>query len=262
MRLPHALLQITRPSSSLLTFLSVLIPVYVRTNDFGISLRRSLPLLFASMCTFIGNDLDDTEKDRINHPERPLPSGRIAPSVAASAYFVSLLLGLLSIRFYVGTNRIAFLYYALLATWISYHYVVEYLPTIKALYVASVSILPVLIVAAYYPSEHTPRHVAAALFLFMLGRELCKDLPDRAGDPKSRLHSVQPLAVARSAFAIQAVGLILLGLRISGPLTGTIFVAMSVGIVVAYLCWFRGERLLTALRIMQVVLFLGLCFLL
>jgi geranylgeranylglycerol-phosphate geranylgeranyltransferase len=262
MSLPRALLQITRPSSTLLTFFSVFVPVYVRTSDLGISLRRSLPLLFVSICTFIGNDLDDIDKDRINHPERPLPSGQIAPAIAASAYFISLVLGLLSVRFYVGTNKIAFLYYALLATWISYHYVVEYLPAIKASYVASVSVLPVLIIAAYYPTELTPRYVAVALFLFMLGRELCKDLPDRAGDPKSVLHSVRPLSVARFAFTIQAIGLVLLGLRVRDLLTGIIFVTMFTCVAGAYLCWFRWARVVTALRIMQGVLFLGLCFLL
>jgi len=262
MSLPRALLQITRPSSTLLTFLSVLVPIYVRTSDLGISLRRALPLLFASICTFIGNDLDDIDKDRINHPDRPLPSGHVAPAIAASAYFISLILGLLSVRFYVGTNRIAFLYYALLATWISYHYVVEFLPAIKAPYVASVSVLPVLIIAAYYPSEPTPRYVAVALFLFMLGRELCKDLPDRPGDPKSVLHLVRPTSVARFAFIIQVIGLVLLGLRVRDLFTGTIFAAMLACVAFAYLCWFRWARVVTALRVMQGVLFLGLCFLL
>jgi geranylgeranylglycerol-phosphate geranylgeranyltransferase len=255
-------LQITRPSSSLLTFLSVLIPVFVRTGDFSLSFRRSVPLLFVSMCTFIANDLDDADKDRINHPDRPLASGRLAPATAAVAYFASLMFALLSTRFYVGTSRIAFLYYVMLATWISYHYVVEYLPVIKPVYVAAVATLPVTIVAAFYPTETALRRVVIVLFLFALGRELCKDLPDRAGDPKSPLHFISAQNVARFAFSVQVIGLGFLTFNVKNILGIVLFITMTVLLVTAGLFWFRSTRFLAALRLMQAILFLGLYFLL
>jgi geranylgeranylglycerol-phosphate geranylgeranyltransferase len=258
----RAALQIVRPYSSLLTFLSILIPVFTRTNDFNLSLRRSIPLLFISMCTFIANDLDDIEKDTINHPDRPLPSGELTPTVAAIAYFVSLVLALFATRFGIGSTRISFLYYLLLTACISYTYVVEYLAVIKPVYVAGTSVLPVLILIAYFPHETTLYRVAMALFLFMLGRELFKDLLDRAGDPKSALHSIAPRHVAIFAFAIQWIGLLLMTPRAQSVVAAVDLAAMSALLVTAGFYWFRLKRVASALAVMKAVIFLGLYFLL
>ncbi|HKN58032.1 MAG TPA: UbiA family prenyltransferase [Gemmatimonadaceae bacterium] len=236
-------------------------PVYVRTGDAPLSLRRSAPLLLVSVCTFIANDLDDAEKDRVNHPDRPLASGELAPTVAAIIYFLCLITTLLSIRLYIGATPMAFLYYATLTTWISYHYVVEYLPSIKAFYVATVSTLPVVIVAAFFANEITLRYVTVALFFFMLGRELCKDLPDRPGDPTSRLHSVNPRRVAVVAFVIELFGLTLLTLVVSNWFGAAVLGTMAMFVTIAGLCWFRWHRTLVALKLMQCTLFLGLCLL-
>jgi len=111
---------------------------------------EQFPLLFTCVCTFIGNDLDDVERDRVNHPERPLPAGELSAAVAGIMYFTCLSLALFSTRHYV-TPGIAFWYYGLIAISISYGYVVECFPSLKAPYVAVVSSIPVLIVAAWYP---------------------------------------------------------------------------------------------------------------
>src|ERR1017187_7491524 len=76
----RAIIQLTRVDSSVMGFLCLFIPVYARTGDVGLSLGRAIPLLFICMCTFIANDLDDFERDRINHPERPLPGHRLSPT--------------------------------------------------------------------------------------------------------------------------------------------------------------------------------------
>ena len=169
MRLLRATVQILRLDMSLLAFLSIFVPVLVRTNDLRESVRKAAPLLFIGMCTFIINDLDDIEKDRTNHPSRPLPSGQIQPVFVAVLYFMCLAGALLTTLFCITGEYVVFLYYLVLTLCISYSYVVEYLPAFKALYVAGASAIPVLIVIAYYPNETTLYLVAAANFSFMLG---------------------------------------------------------------------------------------------
>ena len=119
MQILRAILRLTRLDSSLLALLAVFLPLWVRTGNLAQSLGRALPLLFSFMCTFIANDLDDVEKDRVNHPDRPLPARQITPALAAVLYFTCLALALFSTRCYVSPG-IAFLYYSLIALLISY----------------------------------------------------------------------------------------------------------------------------------------------
>lgn len=76
----RAILRLTQVDSSMLSFLAIFLPLSVRTKDLGLSFSRAIPLLFTGMCTFIANDLNDIEKDRVNHPERPLPVRHLTPN--------------------------------------------------------------------------------------------------------------------------------------------------------------------------------------
>jgi 4-hydroxybenzoate polyprenyltransferase len=260
-RLARATIRIIRPYSSLLAFLSILVPLLARSGNLSLSLQKAIPLLFASMCTFIVNDLDDIEKDKINHPERPLPAGELKPVLAVVLYFACLGAALFTIRFFVGTNHLSFLYYTLLVTCISYGYVVEYLGGIKPLYVAGTSSIPILVIVYLYPRESLLYRVAVANFFFMLGRELCKDLLDRPGDPVSFLHKFEPRRLATFAFASQLAGLFLLLLQVEDLLGFVNIVLMAVVFALACLYWFRWQRPMLATQLMKGILFLGLYFL-
>src|SRR4051812_27541895 len=180
MRLARSFLKLTRLDSSLLVALAVFIPLFSRTKDLGLSLSKATPLLFIGMCTFIANDLDDIEKDLINHPERPLPSGSINPAFAAMLYFCCLVAALFTTKFYVQP-KIAFLYYLLLMLSISYRYVVDCFPGFKSPYVAGATSIPVLIVATSYPEEAGLFLFAISGFFFFLGRGLFIGPLDRTG---------------------------------------------------------------------------------
>ena len=262
MRIFHSIVRIVRLPSSLLAFASVLLPLLARTSDLHLSLQRALPLLFGSMCAFIINDLDDAEKDKINHPDRPLPSKELQPALVAVLYYFCLASALLSIRFGVGAHRIAFFYYVGIAVAISYRYVVEYLPILKPIYVALTSTGPVIVIVQFYPHEVSLYAVALAIFFFMLGRELCKDLPDRLGDPESFLHTIEPRHVAIISGVCQTAGIVLIALRVETPIGALNILLMTILVVVSYVYWLRWGRLTTALGLMKGVLFLGLFFLL
>lgn len=262
MQLAKVVLRLVRPYSSLLAFLSILIPVFVRTADIALSLTRAAPLLFVSMCTFLSNDLDDIEKDKINHPDRPLPGGHLTPAFVTILYYICLALALFTTRHLAISSHISFLYYLLLILCISYHYVVEYLPGFKPIYVAAASSIPVIILVAYYPNETALYRVAIALFAFMLGREVCKDLLDRAGDPVSFLHRIPVTRMAMFAFSSQAIGLILLTPQVVDAYRFIDLASMTTLLAAAYYFWFHLERRVVAIALMKLSIFLGLYFLL
>jgi geranylgeranylglycerol-phosphate geranylgeranyltransferase len=213
------------------------------------------------MCTFISNDLSDIERDRINHPDRPLPSGYLAPSFVTVIYFTCLTLALFTTHRFVQTP-ISFLYYLLLSFCISYNYIVAHLPLFKATYVAGASSVPILILAAYYPTEKALYPIALALFAFMLGRELCKDILDRAGDPESILQRIPANHVAMFAFSSQAFALAILTVGIDDVYHLLDLICMTALFGLSYRLWFRQEQRVEAVGLMKLSLFLGLYFLL
>lgn len=256
----RAILRLTRLDSSLLAFLAIFIPLVVRTSELRLSFGRALPLLFIGMCTFIANDLNDIEKDRTNHPERPLPARTLSPTFAVVLYFTFLASALFSTRQFV-TPGIAFLYYALTALSISYGYIVDGIPSLKAPYVATVSTIPVLILATFQPQESRLYLVAVAMFLFTLGREVCMDIKDRAGDAVSILHRFSPGTLATVAFSLQTVALLLLAVKVrkTGDLVGLLAMAFLLALSGVY--WFKFASYRRAIIIMKLPLFVGLYFL-
>jgi len=213
------------------------------------------------MCTFVANDLDDLERDRVNHPQRPLPSSRVTPPVAAVLYFGCLGASLFTTRHFVDT-RIAFWYYALTTLAISYRYVVEALSGLKAPYVATLIAVPVLIVAASYPDDKRLSAVAGSVFLFAIGRELCMDVLDRAGDARSFMHRFRAHDLSIVAFAFQTSGLaFLLVSNVRRTLDVATVTLMAVVLLTAAYYWFSASRHRVAVQLMKVEFFLGLYFL-
>ena len=256
----RAIFQLIRLESSLLAFLAIFLPLLVRSNDLAFSFRKAAPLLFICICTFIANDLDDVEKDRVNHPDRPLPAGHLSPVFVVVLYFTSLALALFSTKYYIEPN-IDFLYYGAISLSISYGYIVEYLPSLKAPYVAIVASVPILIVAATYPNETKLYIVAGSLFLLTLGREVCMDIKDRDGDPVSFMHRFSPAPLAKVAFFLQMIGLFLLVSLINKIGDIIDFVAMTFLFTLSGVSWFKLERYKISLILMKIQLFVGLYFL-
>lgn len=261
MRTAGALLRLTRPTTTALIFLSVFLPTLARNREITESLLAALPALFIAMCTFILNDIDDFEADKINHPDRPLPSGRLLLPSVTGFYFLCLALAVLWTKTFVS-GRASFLYYTLLFVVINYKYVEAHFPNWKASYVASASSFPVLIVIALTAQSAMLHLVALATFLFVLGRELLLDYVDRAGDPESFVTAISFRRVTMLAFTAQVLGLIALV-----PLAGTakdvsmvfMFAILSAASLTS---WLAGRGKGVATDIMKVQMYIGIYFLL
>lgn len=253
----RALVRLTRLSSSLLSALAVFVAFMGRTKNFRLSLGNAAPLLFIGMCTFIANDLEDLEKDRVIHPERPLPARHLTPEFAAIFYFVTLGMALFSTRYFVAQD-IAFWYYGLAVISISYVYVVDALPSLKTVYVAVASSIPVLIIARSFPEEPRLYVIAGSVFLFTLGREICGDIQDRDGDAVSYMHKFKPSSLAVFAFSLNALGVVLLAFEVRRPAEIADVLAMTFILALAGLYWFKFGRHRRATLLMKVQLFVGL----
>lgn len=256
----RAIVRLTRLSTSLLSALAIFLPLLVRTKNLGLSVGKAIPLFFIAICTFIANDLDDLERDRVNHPDRPLPAGHLTPKVATILYFVSLAFGLFSTKYFVAQD-IAFWYYGLFILSISYGYIVDCLPSIKAPYVAAAISIPVLIIARSYPNEPRLYVIAGSVFLFALGREICGDILDRPGDAVSYMHRFKPASLALVSFLAQVLGLLLLATQIRKLGEIVDLLAMTFLLALAGVCWFKLARYRQAILIMKIQLFVGLYFL-
>jgi len=255
-------IELVRPASSLLLFAILFVPLVSWSSDLLTSLLRSVPMLLIGMCTFIANDLDDVDSDKVNHPERPLPSRNISPMLAATLYFTCLGAALLTTRMFVPAS-VAFFYYLTITMTISYRYVVAFIPIVKAPYSAVTIAIPAIAVLHYKAGAPRAYLVVLAVFAFALGRELCMDVVDRAGDAMSALHRVDANYVAICAFTMQAASLFLIyASRATLDIWATVDLgAIGVLLAAALVCWFRFRLRDLATEVMKIQLLLGLYFL-
>jgi hypothetical protein len=169
-------------------------------------------------------------------------------------------LALFSTRHFVAQD-VAFWYYGLITLSISYGYVIECLPSLKAPYVAAASAVPVLIIARSYPSETKLYFIAGSVFLFTMGREICGVILDRLGDPVSYLHKLKPISLALVSFLFQTIGLLLLATQIRESGEAACLIGMTLLLALAGVHWFKWARYRRATLLMKLQLFVGLYFL-
>lgn len=242
-------LRMARLPSCIVAFLTVSIPIYTHTENLSLSFITAFPLVPISLCTFILNDLNDIERDRINHPARPLVSGLILPKTAAAAYLTLFALALATIHFAVDTER-RYYYAAGFLLAINYNTVVDYVPKLKTLYVAMAATLPVILVLLTV-SVDPGVNVLLCIFLFVLGRETLMDVRDINGDTATLARSLGPLAATRIAFGLQAAALasILLVARSRLQVAAVIFALLLFAVIVS--AWSNRARHSYLLQIMK-----------
>ncbi len=177
----YAAIELSRPVNCLITFASVLLGGWLGVRDV------TEPLLWAALSAALiaggGNALNDlcgVAEDRINKLHRPLPSGRLSPAFARMEMGVLLIAGL-SLAFSLPTPALAIAVVAI-ASLIFYNVYLKRVPLIGNLVVSALGGLAFLYGGAAVHALSVPWLIAGFAFLFHLGRELLKDLEDRAGD--------------------------------------------------------------------------------
>lgn len=160
---------------------------------------------FLSSPAMILNDYFDIEVDRINSPDRPLPSGLIKPSAAIIlaimttlvGIVVSLLIGKMALLLYLFFWIVGFLYNWKLKEW----------GLIGNLLVCSSVAVTFILggIAVGQPSNKTVWILSLMVFFFDLGAEIAADAMDIDGDKKRNVKSVAILLGKNNALKISAL---------------------------------------------------------
>ena len=205
-----ALLHLTRPGNVALAAMAVAVGAWTGPGGIGNWIPMAWAMVAAARIDAAGNtlnDVADVEVDRVNKPQRPLPSGRVTrrgASVWAAVLFTGGLAATIPLP--GGCRAIAI---AAVAGIVAYDLWWKGLPLIGNLAVAVISSFAFpfgSLAVAKWPWGFIPATLA---FLFHLAREVIKDLEDMEADRSADLRTFPVLAGDRSA-TIVARGILIL----------------------------------------------------
>jgi len=159
------------------------------------------------------NDYYDIEVDRVNQPERPLPSGLVTPRAALGLAVAMLAVGLIASVVLLSWAALAVaLVYALLS-WL-YNYRAKKYGLPGNLIVASSLAIPFIyggLVSGGSVTSSLLRFMAGTALLSGVGRVVVKAMADTVGDEKrgirsfARVHGMRQASVAGAAFFLASV---------------------------------------------------------
>lgn len=153
---------------------------FAPANFFADALAMALAVSFAN----IHNDILDFESDKVNRPNRPLPSGKVSKRSAslAALFCVALVIGIAAPLTSIWASHLAF-YLPLLFALYLYNRAFKRLPLFKNMVVAALCATPLLRVALLQNADASKLYPAMAFaFLYTFAREILKDLEDAPGD--------------------------------------------------------------------------------
>jgi geranylgeranylglycerol-phosphate geranylgeranyltransferase len=184
-----ALFKLGRPFTSLLGAVAIFAASFV-----GSGTRIGLFVLPVALAVVIGyvftsasnalNDYFDRDIDRVNHPERPIPSGQINAKTAlvfsAALFIVSVsLAAVLSI--YSGIQSLLIVLLAL-AVQLAYDFRIKKAKAVGNLFIGLQTVLSFVFGGLIVYNLNPVAFMAAASFLAITAREVVKDVEDLEGD--------------------------------------------------------------------------------
>ncbi|NLX47219.1 MAG: UbiA family prenyltransferase [Euryarchaeota archaeon] len=181
----NPLLQLFRIGNAVMGIIGLLMGVLIAVGT-GI-LDHWYPVIFAAVAVFSFiaggnslNDLTDREVDRLAHPERPLPSGRVTPRqvlyISAACFIVSFLS---SLALNLESTVIVALAIVLM---LSYEVKLKKDALTGNLEIALLTGMLFLLGGAVVGMMERTYIIALLAFLAILGREIVKDVEDMEGD--------------------------------------------------------------------------------
>ncbi len=264
-----ALISITRPLNCLITFTTIVVASFVCADILNIKII--LIAAFAGTLVNAGgniiNDYYDIEIDKINRPNRPLPSGQMRIKTALTLYIYFTFFALIMANHYLG--KVAFGIVAITsALMFLYSYKLKGVPLVGNIVVAFSTGLAFLFGSVVVGNIYCGIIPALFAFLISLMRELVKDIEDIEGDESANV-STFPIkfGIDKTVKLISIVGVILM-LSTTIPfllkiynLYYFIFVLLFVnGILVFVIRKLKSNSSLKTLRLVSNLLKLGMVF--
>lgn len=214
-------LELLRPHNGLLAAVAVIIGSIVAAGPEGVQ-AEVLGVVIAGLAVFLFvgggnalNDYYDAETDKVNHPDRPIPSGRLTEDealwIGRGLLLVAVLLTLI-----LGNPLPLLLIAAAAGAMVGYEVYLKERGFIGNITIAGLSGALFLFGGLAYPDSDTGGGVGATLVLAFLatvatlGREIIKDVQDASGDTdrQTLAHSLGESTAAGLAVAILFLGVI------------------------------------------------------
>jgi geranylgeranylglycerol-phosphate geranylgeranyltransferase len=193
------LIRLIRPINCLITFISVWIGAVV-AGDTHLSpeiFAAALSAFFIAAFGNVTNDIFDIVVDSIGKPDRPLVKGTISKKDAQIAAVILAGAGL-ALSFAVGA-------WATLVALVAIAALLAYTPFLKGIpFVGNLTVAVIAALAFVYGGMAVGRPFGALIlsgfaFLMHFGRELVKDIEDRAADARAGHRTAATLSHARPA---------------------------------------------------------------
>ena len=201
-----ALISLMRPVNSVMIGFAVIVGVAVVAPSKILELDSLLGFLtgfFVSSYSMVINDCYDVEIDRINSPDRPIPSGAVSLMQANMFAAILLLIGFAAASFISLTNLAIAAFFSLLA-W-SYSYWGKKRGISGNMMVAASVAVPYVFggVAIGRGNDVMLWSLALTSFLAGTGREVVKTISDVEGD---RIRDIRSIAITRGEKTASRVG--------------------------------------------------------
>lgn len=215
----HPYISLGRPLTSLMigmaVFASALIGAGLKINDYAIPvfLGIGIAFLFGIAGNAI-NDYLDKESDKINHPDRPIPSGKLKPGQALffSIIFFSISLLLSIYLSLISGYGVLIIVMIALASQIAYEMRFKHKKIIGNMIIGTQTALAFVFGGVVVGKTMITFVIAIAVFLSIVGREIVKDIEDVKGD-KDRV--TLPMKIGAKKAGIIASVFIVLAVLIS-----------------------------------------------
>lgn len=210
MKIFLAYIKILRPVNFLITFFSIYFAIIIADKDLFLSFKSFIGSLAGAIISGAGmviNDYFDLEIDRVNRPERPIPSGLISLNAALSYYFILNIISIVLLLFtdlcaliiaMISIVIIFFYSYSLKNKGIIGNFVVGFMTGISFIFggIIGGNVKPLI-----FPF----------LFAFMINfsREILKDVEDLEGDKTKNLRTFPIVYGEKASLRMSAIFILL-----------------------------------------------------
>ena len=260
-----SIVTLIRPVNSIMIGFAVIVGVAVVAPSKVISQTSAFGFLtgfFVSGYSMVINDVYDVEIDRVNSPNRPIPSGAVTMKEAAVLASLFVLAGLASSLF-IGVLNLAIVGFFALLAW-GYSYWGKKKGLVGNTMVAASMAVPYVFGGVAIGSGADPMLWSLALTTFLAGtgREVVKTISDIEGD---KTRGVQSVAITKGARAASRVGamfflaavatsLVPVLLRVAGIIYATLVIITDVFFVYLSAKTIRNYNAEGAIRVKKLAL--------
>ncbi|MGQ9718490.1 MAG: geranylgeranylglycerol-phosphate geranylgeranyltransferase [Nitrososphaerales archaeon] len=203
-----SVVSLIRPINSVMVGFAVIVGIGVASPEMIISIYSLLGFLtgfFISSFSMVVNDYYDVEVDRVNRPDRPIPSGALSMNSAIASAFILLSLGIAS-SLWIGFNNFVIASLFALLSWL-YNFWGKKRGFMGNVMVALSVSIPYIYGGMAVNNASDPLLIWLALtsFLATTGREVVKTIYDVKGDEFRKVMSVARVYGSRFASKLGAV---------------------------------------------------------